>query len=72
MTNAYLDALKKKGAKNDIVLHVSPRRQTIIDQKGRCAKCGKDLKPMQTKFIQNPDGTWKAICANCSITIPKR
>lgn len=72
MGNAYLDALKRKGTKKEIIIHNSPRRQAILDQKNRCAKCGKDLKPMQTKFIQNPDKTWKAICADCSITIPTR
>lgn len=73
MANAYLDALKRKGSKNnELILHNSPRRQAVIDQKNRCQKCGRDLKPMQTKFIQNPDRTWKAICADCSIVIPKR
>lgn len=72
MANAYLDALRKKGSKNDIVLHTSPRRQAVLDQKNRCAKCGKDLRPMQSKFIQTPEGKFKVICSDCAITIPKR
>ena len=72
MANAYLDALKKKGSNKDVVLHNSPRRQAILDQKNRCAKCGKDLKPMQTKFIKTPEGNFKVICSNCAINIPKR
>ena len=72
MGNSYLDVLKKKGT-TDVELHLSPRRQALVDQKGRCAKCKKDINPAFSKFIKDPiSGKYKVICSNCAVEIPKR
>lgn len=72
MGNAYLDALKKRGTK-DVVLKHSERRQAMLNQKGKCAKCKHDIKPMYSKFIRNPiSQEMEVICANCAVTIPSR
>lgn len=72
MTNSYIDALKKKGTQT-FVAKPSERRQAMIDQAGKCAKCGKDMKPMYTKFVRNPQTQkMEVICSNCAVSIAKR
>lgn len=64
--------LKEKGT-TEITIKPSERRQAMLDQKGICAKCKKNIKPIFSKFIRNP-GTKKmeVICSNCAVPIPER
>jgi hypothetical protein len=72
MGNAYLDALNKRGTK-DVELKPSERRQAMLDQKGKCAKCKHDINPVYSKFVRNPlSGKMEVLCANCAVEIPKR
>lgn len=72
MANAYLDAIKRKGTKN-VEMKRSERREAMLKQKGKCAKCHHDIKPMYSKFLRNPiSQEMEVICANCAVTIPKR
>lgn len=71
MSNNYLDIIKNKKLSNKIAVP-STRRQAMIDQKGLCAKCGKDINPMYSKFVKDADGKMTVICSNCAVDIPKR
>jgi hypothetical protein len=68
----YLDLIKKKKDAN-IEIKTSPRRQALIEQKGKCAKCKKDINPAFSKFITNPETKKiEIICSSCAVSIPKR
>lgn len=71
MPSKYLDALKGKEAASTIAVP-SSRRQAMLDQKGLCAQCKKDINPMYSKFVKEADGKMTVICSGCAVTIPKR
>lgn len=71
MSNKYLDAMRGKETTNTVAAP-SSRRQAMLDQKGLCAKCKKDLNPMYSKFVKDKDGKMTVICSGCAVTIPKR
>ena len=72
MTNAYVDALQKKGAKA-LVLIPNKRAEIMKAQKQNCAICKKPLRPYYYNFKTDPKTKeLRAICSDCSINIPKR
>lgn len=72
MANAYLDALKKRGS-NDLVMKPSETKQAMLDQNGRCAKCGKEMNKIYAKYQRNPiTKKMEIICMHCTVTIPTR
>jgi len=71
MSSRYLDALKGKASDNTIAAP-STSRQAMLDQKGLCAKCKKDINPVYSKFIKDEEGKMTVICSNCAVSIPKR
>jgi len=71
MSNKYLDAMKGKSNDNTLA-SPSTRRQAMIDQKGLCAKCKKDINPMYSKFVKDDTGKMTVICSDCAVSIPKR
>jgi len=71
MTNAYVDALQKKGTK-EITFTPNKRTEIIKKQDKRCADCKEYLRAYYYKFvIDSKTNKMKAICSNCAAK-PKR
>ncbi|MEK6926481.1 MAG: hypothetical protein AABW50_04350 [Nanoarchaeota archaeon] len=68
----YLRALKDRNLK-PVEMKVSNNRQAVLDQKNKCIKCNKVLKPYLYNFVANP-ATKKVevVCADCTIQIKHR
>jgi len=73
MTNAYVDALRNSKTSNTKTI-LSPRRQIVEHQKGRCYMCEKTLGNAMCYFaeVQGPDMNtgitskeMRAICPPC-------
>ena len=67
----YLELIKGKADKG-VEMKTSNRRDVMKNQKGKCAKCKKDLNPVYSKFVKKADGNYEVICSNCAVSIPKR
>jgi len=63
----YIKALKTKPLRN-VKIEPNERRKAFLSQKGRCAKCGKELKPYLHKYVQDPvTKQYKVLCSDCAI-----
>lgn len=72
MGNEYLDMLRRRGSK-DVEMKPTERQQAWTKQKGRCAKCGKEINKLYAKYQKNPlTQEMEVICMDCSIKIPRR
>jgi DNA-directed RNA polymerase subunit RPC12/RpoP len=65
--NNYLNALKSKPLR-DVKIEPTERKQAFLNQKGKCAKCGRELKPYLHQYVRDPQ-TKKmiALCSDCSM-----
>jgi len=68
----YLKALKSKPLK-EVKMAVSERKNVILEQNKKCAKCKKDLRPYYYKFVKDPvTKKLTVLCLNCAIHVAKR
>ena len=71
LTN-YISALKSKPIKK-VELKTSKRAQALKAQKGKCAKCKKDLQPFFTKYIEDPlTKEITVVCSSCGTKVAKK
>jgi hypothetical protein len=70
--NTYFNALKSKPLRN-VEITGSARRKALSDQKGKCARCNKELKPYYFNYVRDPQTKeYSVVCSNCLIPINKR
>ena len=68
----YMKTLKSKPIKK-IEIKSSKRQQALNSQKGKCAKCKRDLNTSYSKYVEDPiTKTTKVLCSDCAINTVKK
>ena len=68
----YIKALKSRSIRK-VKIETSDRKKAFDGQKGKCAKCGKEINTLYCKYIQNPETKkYTVLCYSCAVPIPER
>ena len=69
--NSYVDALKKKGAKE--IVMATPRSAVQKSQGDKCFRCNKSLRPGLFKMMKDPNtGENHIVCSDCLVHMAEK